>query len=351
MTEVAASSHGSTDSAGSLRAAIDRSATVWPLASRSLVVRSPARLIAWAAALLVTLASVAGGVRLLRPREPATAPIVALTPTQPVRTPQPATLAGSRDRSRETGPSASAAPVIDLSPETGRSPSGAPVTYLSQETSSRLTRDPEPPQWPGRISQRPPEPTVPVAPPSPVLVAPPSPVPAVAPAAVASAVTTPAGTTPEPRVVAPVLPATEATQPAITPAKPGARTVRVPTTSSVPAGTSADPPPGPRKSSPGARLPDAGHELAAPLEHDPMRAASLLTRAEQAAARGEQGLALSLAIQSYHAGPSTNALHLAGKLACKLGDADKARWARTHLAPADRGPVEVTCKAAGVALE
>ncbi|MBK7823928.1 serine/threonine protein kinase [Nannocystis sp.] len=338
VTEVAASSHGSTDSAGSLRAAIDRSATVWPLASRSLVVRSPARPIAWAAALLVTLAGVAGGVRLLRPREPATPPIVALTPT-PVHAP----LAGSRDRSRATAPSATAAPVTDLSPGTGPSASAAPVTDLSQETSSRRARDPEPTQWPGRVSQRPPEPTVAVAAPSP------EPAVAVAPAAVASSVTPPADTTPEPRVVAPVLPASDASQPAITPPRPGARTVRIPPTSS--AETSADPPPGPRKSSPGARLPDAGHELAAPLDHDPMRAASLLTRAEQAAARGEQGLALSLAIQSYHAGPSTSALHLAGKLACKLGDADKARWARTHLAAADRGPVQLACEAAGVALE
>lgn len=82
-----------------------------------------------------------------------------------------------------------------------------------------------------------------------------------------------------------------------------------------------------------------------------MRAATLLAKAEQAAARGEQALALSLAIQSYHAQPSNNALSFAGKQACKLGDGEKARWARMHLMPGERGPVDTACKAAGLALE
>jgi hypothetical protein len=82
-----------------------------------------------------------------------------------------------------------------------------------------------------------------------------------------------------------------------------------------------------------------------------MRAATLLGKAEQAAARGEQGLALSLAIQSYHAQPSNNALVFAGKQACKVGDPDKVRWARLHLPPGEHGPVEAACKAAGLALE
>jgi len=322
VTEVAASSHGSTDSAGSLRAAIDRSATVWPAASRSQVARRPARPIAWAAALAVSLAGTVVGVRLLRPREPATAPIAAVSPAPPVH------------------PSVAAHPTrsADLAPRTGRSASATPVIDLSQETSDSGLRDQEPSQWPIRTGVRRPEPTGAAAP---IAVEGAGGASAVASPDVASAVAPVPAFAPPP--AAPPTPAT--------PRQPAARSVRNPASSPQPAETSAEPPPGPRKSAPGAHLPDAGHELAAPLDHDPMRAASLLTRAEQTAARGEQGLALSLAIQSYHAAPSTNALHLAGTLACKLGDAGKARWALTHLPPADRSPVEATCQTAGVALE
>ena len=112
------------------------------------------------------------------------------------------------------------------------------------------------------------------------------------------------------------------------------------------------PPPTPaRKSVPGAHLPDAAHELAAPLDHDPLHSASLLEKAEQAAGRGERALALSLAIKSYHAQPNADALRVAGELACKLGDAGKARWARDHLVPGERGSVEAACKAADLTLE
>lgn len=334
VTEVAATSHGSTDSAGSLRAAIDRSA-VWPLAARSQLGPSPSRPLAWAAALVLMIGGVAAGVRFLRPSAPTHAPIAAASPApRPTTTALPAAIARPRDLSPGTGSSV-ASPPTSIAP----SPHALPGD-LSDETASAPTRDRDV-QWPHRAAEattpppitREPEPAAlavasvnaPAAPPPAAIVSQPAPRPA----------TAPRHDRDPPTVSPPVAPA---------PAKAVAPAI-------VPPETSPTPPPGPRKSSPGAHLPDAGHELAAPIDHDPMRAATLLGKAEQAAARGEQGLALSLAIQSYHAQPSNNALVFAGKQACKVGDPDKVRWARLHLPPGEHGPVEAACKAAGLALE
>lgn len=329
VSEVAAASHASTDSAGSLRAAIDRSA-VWP-AARSQLARRPTRPIAWAAALILALGGVAAGVRLLRPPMSAP-PLVVAAPLAP-RTDSaalPAAIARSRDLSPETG--AAARPLHDL----------------SDETAKLVTHDPAPTQWspPAAPAGPPPAAVMPSVPPPIAPIAAPTP-PAPSPAESRDLAPAPRGIvapepTPNPR------PRGEAAS-----HSPGPRAAARPvaaTPTPTPLETPSVPT-GPRKSSPGAHLPDAGHELAAPLDHDPMRAATLLAKAEQAAARGEQALALSLAIQSYHAQPSNNALSFAGKQACKLGDGEKARWARMHLMPGERGPVDTACKAAGLALE
>lgn len=320
VTDVAAASHGSTDSAASLRAVIDRSAA-WPVAARSQQGRSPSRPLAWAAALLVMIGGVAAGVRYLRPADSArttTSPLAAASPApRPVATALPAAIARPRDLSSGTGhsfsPLARALPS-DLSDETATAPTGERDAQWSQPASEAAAP-------PAIAATLPPAAALPV------------PIPASTPAA-PPAVASATPTRPTPSVTPPAATVAPRSRPAA---------ANLPETSPLPSG--------PRKSSPGARLPDAGHELAAPIDHDPLRAATLLTRAEQAAARGEQGLALSLAIQSYHAQPSNNALLFAGKQACKLGDTDKVRWTRQHLPPGELGPVDAACKAAGLALE
>lgn len=116
-----------------------------------------------------------------------------------------------------------------------------------------------------------------------------------------------------------------------------------------PAPPSPEPAAPQRKSAPGAHRPNAGDDPFA--ANDPQQAADLLRSAEQSAARGEHGHALGLATQSFHAAPSARALQVVGEAACKLGNVGKAKWARQHLAPADRPPVETACAGAGVALD
>ncbi len=210
VTEVAGASHDSTDSA--LRAAIDRSA-VWPLSARSQRARGPARL-AWIATSLLLAGSVVAGAQLLRHRGPV-APMVAVpSPIAPSVAPLPA--------SEETLMSAIPA---NATPSSARS-TQTPVQWPQQATDSEMK-----PQ----LAPSPSAPPLPVAP----TLTPPS-----EPAERSS----PTASTDPPRLRRP------------RPIKP--RTSAATTAPHTPLVA----PSGPRKSSPGAHLPNAGHDLAAPLE-------------------------------------------------------------------------------------
>ena len=238
VTEVAAASHGSTDSA--LRAAIDRSAG-WPRAARSRLVRSPASRLVWVATSLLLAGSVATAVLLLRSPE---GPSVATPP--PMAPPAPPLAARG-----ETRPFQSAPPVD-----------------VPDETTSRPPSTKAPTQWPQLAADagvKPPLTAAPPATPSP----PTEPTPAVSPPP-RVATTTSATRARLPEGAPP--PLREATN-----RPPGAipRPAPVP-----PPKTPLVAPLGPRKSSPGAQLPDAGHELTAPLEDAPLPAAAVPGKSE-----------------------------------------------------------------------
>lgn len=326
----------------SLRAAVDRSGTLWPVAATFQIEARPARSrrYAWAAAVILTLGVTAAALRGLRSEPPATD--AAASQVSAVTTPQAPYPTGPVPASSARGLAPSqvaAAPKLlsrpgagphDLSPGPASGarvglPQGTGPRDLSSGTGSGAPRG-----LGADLSPRPGAAHVE-----------PSPGPTDAdPWNQASGDTDAAARAGAGSDLAPE-----------TGVKPAARPGAAPAKTSAPGTPSAEASPEPRKPLPGTHMPDAGHELAAPIDHDPLHAAELLERAEQAAGRGEQALALSLATQSYHAQPNANALRLAGEQACKLGDAGKARWARQHLAPGERGPVDAACQAAGVELD
>ena len=303
---------GAADSVASLRAPADRSASVWPLEAKR-EAAAPRRSFVWAAAAVLAFGATAGGVRLLRPA-PAVAPVAA-TPEAVVhraidRGSLPASIAP--DMSSRTGQSERSYTTAEA-PGSAATPTMVPMN-LSPGPAAMPPAGASATQW-----------SVPGPAETPVVDA-------------------PATTAPE---LAP-----EASPPAPlrrTPPAPEVPHARAPRTSTGAPPTETTPSPA-RKSAPGTRLPDAGIEPL-PVSYDPLQAAALLERAQQAAARGDRAAAMRLAIESYHAQPNTNALKLVGELACKLHDPGKATWARRHLPAAERPAMEATCKASGVAYE
>ena len=301
--------NGAADSVASLRGPVDRSASVWPLVAANDEAARPRRSFVWAAAAVLAFGATAGALRLLRPHA-IVAPVVA--------NPEPMVEPGQVERpSRLDHGPLPAAITRDLSSRTatddGPRSALAPIDLFSGPAAKLPTSAT---QWsaPAQVGVQ----------------------------------SAPATAAPKAVEAGPAHATTRRILPAQA-AVPGAETPRnrPPRTSDA---VEVVPAPLLRKSAPGTRLPNAGNEPA-PVSHDPLHAAALLERAQQASARGDRTAALRLAIESYHAQPNNNALVVVGEQACKLHDPGKAAWAYRHLPAVERRPMAEACKAAGVAYE